>query len=99
MDTRRHEDEVTGLDETEARDLRPKPPAHRPDFAKKPPPKGRRWRGAMAGMGVLLILAAALGYGALRYNSQHRDVMATAKQHRDFVPTVRVATVRASPGD
>jgi RND family efflux transporter MFP subunit len=53
----------------------------------------------MLGVGVLLILAAALGYGALRYNSQHRDVLATAKQHRDFVPTVRVATVRASPGE
>ena len=99
MDTRRHEDEVTEVDETEARDLRPKPPAHRTDFAKKPPAKGRRWVGPMLGVGVLLILAAALGYGALRYNSQHRDVLATAKQHRDFVPTVRVATVRASPGD
>jgi RND family efflux transporter MFP subunit len=53
----------------------------------------------MLGVSVLLILAAALGYGAWRYNSQHRDVLATAKRQRDFVPTVRVGTVRASPGE
>jgi RND family efflux transporter MFP subunit len=53
---------------------------------------GRR----ILGIGVLLLLAAALGIGVWRHHSLNAQVMATAEQRRDFVPTVRTAAVRAS---
>jgi RND family efflux transporter MFP subunit len=60
-------------------------------------PKRRRgWSGRLAGVSVLLALVAALALGGWRHYSQHRQAIATAEQHRDFVPRVRVATVRAS---
>ena len=43
-----------------------------------------------------LVLVGALGFGAWRHYSQQREVMATSEQRRNFVPSVRVATVRAS---
>jgi RND family efflux transporter MFP subunit len=55
---------------------------------------GRR----ILGIGVLLLLAAALGIGIWRHHSLNAQVMATAEQRRDFVPTVRTAAVRASAG-
>jgi len=48
------------------------------------------------GLGAFVLLAAGLAFGASRSYSQQREVMATAEQIRDFVPSVRVATVRAS---
>jgi RND family efflux transporter MFP subunit len=59
------------------------------------PQESRRWGGRLLGLGVLLMLAGSLGIGGWRYYSQHREVMATAEQRRDFVPSVRVATVQA----
>ena len=56
----------------------------------------RRWAGRLFGVGVLLALAGALGIGGWRYYSQHRQVLATAQQAEDFVPSLRVAIVRAS---
>jgi RND family efflux transporter MFP subunit len=70
-----------------------KPGGQRPE---KPPVKRRRWPGRLLGLGVLLLLAGALAYGAWRYREQDRQVAATAQQQRDFVPTVRVGTVRPS---
>jgi RND family efflux transporter MFP subunit len=46
--------------------------------------------------GVLLVLIAALGYGFWRHYRLNAEVMATAEQHRNFVPSVRTAPVRAS---
>jgi RND family efflux transporter MFP subunit len=74
---------------------------HRPGTEDSPDTKHRRgmprrWGGRLLGLGTLLILAAALAFGAWRYYSQHSEVMATSVQRRDFVPSVRVATVRAS---
>jgi RND family efflux transporter MFP subunit len=43
-----------------------------------------------------LLLAGGLALGASRSYSQQRQVMATAEQIRDFVPSVRVATVQPS---
>jgi RND family efflux transporter MFP subunit len=43
-----------------------------------------------------LLLAGGLALGASRSYSQQRQVMATAEQMRDFVPSVRVATVQPS---
>jgi RND family efflux transporter MFP subunit len=57
----------------------------------------QRRRGArLFGLGTFALLAAALAFGASRSYSQQREVTATAEQVRDFVPSVRVATVRAS---
>jgi RND family efflux transporter MFP subunit len=60
-------------------------------------PDTRRSRGpVLFGLGVLLLLAAGLAFGVSRSYSQQRVVMATAEQIRDFIPSVRVATVQAS---
>jgi RND family efflux transporter MFP subunit len=57
----------------------------------------QRRRGArLFGLGTFALLAAALAFGASRSYSQQREVTAIAEQVRDFVPSVRVATVRAS---
>jgi RND family efflux transporter MFP subunit len=46
---------------------------------------------------ALALLVAALGLGVWRHYVQHRQVMNTAEQHRNFVPRVSVEPVRASP--
>src|SRR5277367_3524229 len=53
---------------------------------------GRRW----LGLGAFLILSGAVGYGGWRHYQLHTEVIATAEQARDFVPTVLTAPVRAS---
>jgi RND family efflux transporter MFP subunit len=57
-----------------------------------------RWGGRLFALGAFAVLAAGLAYGAWQYDVQHREVIANATQRRDFVPNVRVATVRASDG-
>jgi RND family efflux transporter MFP subunit len=66
---------------------------------KKRPDRRRRWGGRLLGLGALLILAAALAVGASRHYSEHREAIATSEQRRDFVPSVRAATVRANDGN
>jgi RND family efflux transporter MFP subunit len=56
----------------------------------------RRWGRRLFGLGALLLLGGGLAFGASRSYSQQREVMATAEQIRNFVPSVRVATVQAS---
>ena len=58
----------------------------------------RRWGGRLFALGGFLLLAGGLSLGAWGNYSQQQEVMATAKQERDFVPSLRVATVEASPG-
>ncbi len=60
--------------------------------------------GARRGWGVrlfaataFLLLAGGVALGAWRHYSQGQEVLATAEQERDFVPSVRVATVTANP--
>jgi RND family efflux transporter MFP subunit len=60
------------------------------------PATGRRWGAVLFGVAALLLLAGGLALGASRSYSQQREVMATSERMRDFVPTVQVATVRAS---
>jgi RND family efflux transporter MFP subunit len=68
-----------------------------PDPREKRPVKRRRpWGAWLFALTVLLALGGALYYGAERYNTQQKEVTETAQQQRDFVPTVRVGTVRAS---
>jgi RND family efflux transporter MFP subunit len=45
---------------------------------------------------ILLLLAGAFGYGTWLHFSLHAQVMAAAKEQAQFVPSVRVAAVRAS---
>jgi RND family efflux transporter MFP subunit len=46
----------------------------------------------------LLLLGTALGVGFWQHSRLHAQVMATAEQRRDFVPSVRTASVRVSAG-
>src|SRR5208282_2176782 len=62
-----------------------------------PPPHGASRAGRrLFGLFALLILCGAVGYGAWRHYQVHSEVIATAEQARDFVPTVLTAPVRAS---
>ena len=63
--------------------------------AAAPPPKGSGGR-VILGLAVLLLLAGALGYGFWQHYTLHAEVIATADQRRDFVPTVRTAAIKAS---
>jgi RND family efflux transporter MFP subunit len=56
----------------------------------------RRWGGWLVGLGVLLVLAGALAFGGWRHYAQHHEALTISAQRRDFVPSVRVAAVRAS---
>ena len=57
----------------------------------------RRWGARLFAAGAFLLLAGGVALGAWRHYSQQQEVIATAEQERDFVPSVRVATVKASP--
>jgi len=62
-----------------------------------PRPRGASRAGRrLLGFGALLVLSGAVAYGAWRHYQLHTEVMATAEQTRDFVPTVLTAPVRAS---
>jgi RND family efflux transporter MFP subunit len=47
----------------------------------------------LLGLGVFLLFTAALALGVWRHYEQHRQVMDTAQQQADFVPSVRVEAV------
>jgi RND family efflux transporter MFP subunit len=79
-----------------------------PETATKPPPgappaashKVIRPRSLwLLGLSVLLPLAVSVAYAASQHNAHGRQVMRTAEQQRYFVPTVRVAKVRAADGE
>ncbi len=65
------------------------PQKHRPNAR-------RRWGVRMFAAGAFLLLAGGVALGAWRHYSQQQQVLATAEQERDFVPSVRVATVKAN---
>ena len=76
----------------------PRPLLPAPDRdAPEPPPSGPPRRGGsgrrLLGLGVLLLFAAALSLGVWRHYDQHREVMDTAQQQANFVPSVRVEAV------
>lgn len=52
--------------------------------------------GRLLAVGALAVLGSGLAYGAWRAYEGHEAVMATAQQHRDFVPSLRVAKVKPS---
>src|SRR6266436_2537310 len=53
---------------------------------------GRR----LLGLGALFLLFGALAFGVWRHYTRHLEVTAIAEEHHDSVPSVRVASVRAS---
>ena len=55
-------------------------------------------RNSNAGVQLHLVLPGSLVAGAYRHYRGNMSVVATAKQHRGFVPAVRVAAVRPSDG-
>jgi RND family efflux transporter MFP subunit len=57
----------------------------------------RRWGMRLFAGGAFLLVAGGVVLGAWSHYSQAREVIATAEEERDFVPSVRVATVEASP--
>ena len=57
----------------------------------------RRSGGRLFAFGGFVLLAGGLLLGALGRYSQWHEAMTTAAQVRDFVPSVRVATIEASP--
>ena len=59
-------------------------------------PRRRSWSGPVFGVGVLLALTCGLAFGARGYTTRQDAVAATAAHARDLVPSVRVATVKAS---
>jgi RND family efflux transporter MFP subunit len=65
-----------------------------------PAPKARRSRSGswLAGLGALALLGGPATYGVQRHLEQDRKVMDAAEQHRNFVPTLRVAEVHANSG-
>jgi RND family efflux transporter MFP subunit len=58
----------------------------------------RRWGGRLFALGVFLVLAVGLSVGVSGKYSQRQEVTKTARQQRDSIPSLRVATVKASPG-
>jgi RND family efflux transporter MFP subunit len=65
--------------------------------AKHSQPVRRLWGGRLFALGGFLLLAGGLSLGVWGKISQQEQVTTTAEQARDFVPSVRVATVEASP--
>jgi RND family efflux transporter MFP subunit len=68
--------------------------AHKPDVFVPVPGGGRGGRWFFIGVAVLLVGALAIGFW--RHYTLHAQVMSAADARRDFVPSVRVAPVRAS---
>ena len=56
---------------------------------------GRR----LLGLGAVLLLFGALAFGVWRHYTRHVEVTVIAEQHQEFVPSVRVAVVRAYVGE
>jgi RND family efflux transporter MFP subunit len=73
------------------------PPPQRTDGREAAPVKPRHARGRwLFALAAFLPLAGGVAFGAREHYTARRDVMSFAQERRDFVPTVRVAQVRAS---
>ena len=77
--------------------LLPAPSRDTPQPPPNPPERGGTGH-RLLGLAVLLVVIGALGIGGWRHYQQHREVIATAEQHANFVPGVRVGEVTQSHG-
>src|ERR1700719_302992 len=71
-------------------------PAPDRDSPESPPNGSTRRSGSgrrLLGLGVLLLFTAAVALGVWHHYEQHRQVMNTAEQQANFVPSVRVEAV------
>src|SRR4029453_18628777 len=59
----------------------------------------RNHSGALLAGAVLSLFAGTLAVGAWTHYTQQKETLASAEQRRTFVPTVRVATVKATGGE
>ena len=66
------------------------------DDAVRPIPAQRSGGRRLLGSVVLLLLVGALGFGFWQHYRVRAEVIATAEQRREFVPSVRTAAVHAS---
>ena len=57
----------------------------------------RQWGGRLFTLGGFLMLGCGIVFGAWARYSQQQQVMATAEQSRDFVPSLQVAKVEPTP--
>jgi RND family efflux transporter MFP subunit len=92
--------DIDGRNEVRSRDLRDDQPMDRntENPVKLRPRVRRRWGGRLFALSTFLLLLGGLALGAGHHASQQQEVIATAEQERDFVPSVRVATVEPNPG-
>ena len=74
------------------RSLFPGPDRETAPPASEPPSRGGLGR-RLLGLGVLVLFIGALGLGVWRHYQQQRQVMETAEQQADFVPSVHLASV------
>jgi RND family efflux transporter MFP subunit len=77
------------------------PPSEQPAIVVTPasdrqPPRSHRAGRKIAALAVLILVFGSLAFGVWQHYQRYRQVMATATQKREFVPTVRVKEVRAS---
>ena len=97
------------MNENQTNDFEDAPPKnesdHQPELAVKSAPgaplaashKVIRPRSVwLLGLSALVPLAVSVAYGASQHNAQDRQVMRTTEQHRDLIPAVRIARVRAA---
>jgi RND family efflux transporter MFP subunit len=78
---------------------RQRKPAVEPLPETPPAERQHSWRGRggrWLGIGALLALIGGLAFGGWRYASEHRETMASAERRADFVPSLSVATIKAS---
>src|SRR4051794_30789104 len=61
-------------------------------------PYARGFGRLLLGLGALLILIVALGFGVWRHFEQQHQVMTTADQQAAFVPSVRIGEVARQTG-
>jgi RND family efflux transporter MFP subunit len=82
------------------RDRRENPILHdKIEIPGKPRPRVRRRRGGrLFALGGVLLLGGGVSVGTWGHYLQRQQVMATAEQERDFVPSLHVAPVERSPG-
>ena len=88
--------EIVRLDRQRKPAIEPMPqtPPEAPVEERKSKSRGRggRW----LGLAALLVLGAGLAFGAWHYETQHQETLATSEQRADFVPSLRVATIKPS---